>query len=87
MLIPSSPAPVELLMFTSEMVTLTICRKYKVTVKIFLTGNLVLMPRGYTNFFSSVNFEGKYIPQKEKLSFAILSVVTFMNANPSNLVQ
>ena len=30
MLIPSNPAPVELLMATLDMVTLTVCRKYKV---------------------------------------------------------
>ena len=30
MLIPSNPAPVELFMATLDMVTLTVCRKYKV---------------------------------------------------------
>ena len=34
MLIPSNSAPVELFMVTSEMVTLTVCRKYKATTSV-----------------------------------------------------
>ena len=41
MLTPSSPAPVELLMVTSEMVTLTVCRKYKVALDTYISGMLV----------------------------------------------
>ena len=34
MLIPSNPAPVELLTATLDMVTLTVCRKYKATTSV-----------------------------------------------------
>ena len=40
MLTPSSPAPMELLMSTSEMVTFIVCKKYNVTWDTFVDGIL-----------------------------------------------
>ena len=38
-------------------------------------------------FSSTVDFDGKYAPQKEKCSLATLRVVILMNANPSDPVH
>ena len=76
MLIPSNPAPVELLIFTSEMSTLVVLRKKKVN-----------RDHGLGSLFSTLNSLKIFAPQNVKLSLAILSVVTFMNANPNDPVH
>ena len=79
MLIPSNPAPVELLMVTLEMVTLTVCRKHKVALDIRRSS--------FSKSCGTVKFEVKGAPQKVKRSFAIFRVVTFMNMNPNDFEQ
>ena len=71
MLIPTNPTSLELLMSTSEMVTLIVLRKYRVIL----------------DHFVNANSEEMCAPQKAKLSFTMFSVLTFVNANPNGPVQ
>ena len=58
-------------MSTSEMVTFIVLRKQ----------------RDNLDHFINVNSEEMCAPQKAKLSFAMFSVLTFVNANPNSPVQ